>query len=348
MSTQNNQPNLVEDEENSNLIMFEDDSDIYDLIVSDDFLEDIDVPHPQLSVDASLENYGIMSLDLLSDEDLFGPSVKKISSELDPAWITALTAGTDFDFDLAYSSHELLNLEGNNTIYDTSTSNSLILSHDGLQDISAGSKTTDIFLNSVSSANISGDASTVNLYVHENSLQNVQFGGHFEGIEFNLLLENSDKIPEVEIIENKLLFKGDTTQEIDFADTEFVLAGININFYSTEGLIDTQNLGPIFNGQEQTPINIGTVSTEASASYTDQLLFEDDVEIVQISKGQPASTSSSDITDITFEGQSNSTTEPDYFDENEPSFIIDEANRLLDAQTLYTNPLDVFNDEDFL
>ena len=106
---------------------------------------------------------------LLSDEDLFGSSVKKISSELDPAWITALTAGTDFDFDLAYSSHELLSLEGNNTIYDTSTSNSLILSHDGLQDISAGSKTTDIFLNSVSSANISGDASTVNQGVHENS-----------------------------------------------------------------------------------------------------------------------------------------------------------------------------------
>ena len=57
-----------------------------------------------------------------------------------------------------------------------------------------------------------------------------------------MLLENSDQIPEVEIIENRLLLKGDTTQEIDFSDTEFVLADINVNFYSTEGLVDTQNL----------------------------------------------------------------------------------------------------------
>ena len=348
MSTQNNQPNPFEDDESPNLIMFEDDSDIYDLTVSDDFLEHIDGSDSQTSVDASLENYEIMSLDLLSDEDLFGPSVTKISAEFDPAWITALTVGTNFDFDLAYSSHELLSLEGNNTIYDTSTNNSLILSHDGLQDISAGSKTTDIFINSLSTANISGDVSKVNLYVYENSLENVQLDGHFESIEFNLLLENPDKIPDVEIIENKLLLKGDTTQEIDFSDTEFVLTDINVNFYSTEGLINTQNLGPIFNGQEQTTINIGTVSTEASASYTDQLLFEDDVEIVQISKSQPASTSSSDITDFTFEGQSTNLSEPNYFDNNQTSIIIDEANRLLDAQTLYTNPLDVFNDEDFL
>ena len=94
--------------------------------------------------------------------------------------------------------------------------------------------------------------------------QNVHFGGHFEGIEFNLLLEDSEKIPELKSMENKLLVKGDTTQEIDFADTEFVLAGININFYSTEGLIDTQNLGPIFNVQEQTTINNGSVPTDAS------------------------------------------------------------------------------------
>ena len=256
---------------------------------------------------------------------------------MNPEWITALTVGTNFDFDLAYSSHELLTLEGNNTIYDTSDSNSLVLSRDGLQDISTGSKTTDIFIDSASAANISGDASTVNLYVHENSLQNIQFGGQFEGIEFNLLLENSDKIPEVEIDGNKLLFKGDTTQEINFGDTEFVLAGINVNFYSTEGLLDTQNLGPIFNGQEQTTANIGVVSTDASGSYTDQLLFEDDVEIVQIFKSQSASTSSSDITDIIFEEQSSNVSGPDHFDENQMSVIVDEAHQLLDAQTLYSN-----------
>ena len=167
MITQNTQPDPLEDDEIPNLIMIEEDSDIYDLTVSDDFLENIDVSDSQTSVNASLENYEIMSLDLLSDEDLFGLSVTKISAEFDPAWITALTVGTDFDFDLAYSSHELLSLKGNNTIYDTSTSNSLILSHDGLQDISAGSKTTDIFINSVSTANISGDVSKVNLYVRK-------------------------------------------------------------------------------------------------------------------------------------------------------------------------------------
>ena len=273
---------------------------------------------------------------------------QKLAQELNSEWITALSVGTNFDFDLAYSSHELLTLEGNNTIYDTSTNNSLILSRDGLQDISTGSKTTDIFINSDSVANILGDASTVNLYVHEDGLQNVHFGGHFEGIEFNLLLEDAEKIPEVEINGNKLLVKGDTTQEIDFADTEFVLAGININFYSTEGLIDTQNLGPIFNVQEQTPINNGSVPTDATADFSDQLLFEDDVEIVHIVKSQQASAPSSDITDTAFLGQLDDTLGPDHFDENQMSVIVDEAAQLLDGQTLYLNPLDVFNDEDFL
>ena len=164
----------------TNSILFEDDSDIYDLTASDDFLENLGASQLQTSVHAPLENYELTSLDLLSGEDLFGASVTKISAELNPEWITALSVGTNFDFDLAYSSHELLTLEGNNTIYDTSTSNSLILSRDGLQDISTGSKTTDIFINSDSVANILGDASTVNLYVHENSLQNVHLGGHFE------------------------------------------------------------------------------------------------------------------------------------------------------------------------
>ena len=170
----------------------------------------------------------------------------------------------------------------------------------------------------------------------------------FESIELNLLLENSEKIPEVEINENKLLLKGKITQEIDFTDTEFVLAGINVNFYSTEGLVDTQNLGPIFNEQAQPTINIAKVSDDKAVKYTDQLLFEDDVEIVQIFQSQLTSSSSSDITDITFEGQSSSTSGLDYFDENQISILVDEATQLLDAQTLYSNPLDVFNDEDFL
>ena len=50
-----------QDDESANLIMFEDDSDIYDLTVSDDFLENIDVSVSQTSVDASLENYDVMS-----------------------------------------------------------------------------------------------------------------------------------------------------------------------------------------------------------------------------------------------------------------------------------------------
>jgi len=347
METEGLSPPLSDDE-NQNSVLLGDGSDVYQLSAPDDFLENLDASQLQISDDASLKSYEVTSLDLLSGEDLFGPSVTKISSELNPEWITALSVGTNFDFDLAYSSHEVVTLEGNNTVYDTSTNKSLILSRDGLQDISTGSKTTDIFINPDSVANISGDASTVNLYVHEDNIQNLHFDGHFEGIEFNLLLEDTSKIPEVEINGNKLLVKGDTTQEIDFADTEFVLAGININFYSTAGLIDTQNVGPIFNGQEQTAINIGTGPTEASASYTDQLLFEDDVEIVQISKSQPVSASSSDIIDITFEGQSNDISGPDYFDENQIIVVVDEVNQLLDSQTLYSNPLDVFNDEDFL
>ena len=174
-------------------VLFEDEADIYDLTISDNFLENLSFSSELTSASTPSKDYEFTSSDFLSDEDIFGPSVTEVSSKIDEEWITALTANADFDFDLAYSSHELLNLNGDNTIYDTSTGNSLILAHDGSQDISTGSKTADIFIDSSSAANISGDSSRVNLYVHEDNLENVQFEGRFEGIEFNLYIDDPEK-----------------------------------------------------------------------------------------------------------------------------------------------------------
>jgi len=329
-------------------VLFEDETDIYDLTASDNLLENLSFSSELTSASTLSEGYEFKSSDFLSDEDIFGPSVTKISSEIGGEWITALTANADFDFDLAYSSHELLNLNGDNTIYDTSTSNSLILTHDGLQDISTGAKTADIFIDSGSAANISGQSSQVNLYVHEDDLENVQIEGRFEGIEFNLYIENSEKIPEVELDGNKLLLKGETTQEIDVSDIEIVLEGISVNFYSTDGLISAQTSGPIFNEQEQAPKKYTQPELNASDSYSEQLLFEDDVEIIQISNNQLDTTPSGESLVSLFESQTEDVSNSGYTLEDEIENIIEDTSLSLQAEMMFLDPLDVFSDEDFL
>ena len=336
-----------EDNAEQTSVLFEDETEIYELIISDNFLENLS-DYGDLTKSSTLsEGYEFTSSDFLSDEDIFGPSITEISSEINQDWIAALTAGTDFDFDLAYSSHELLTLDGNNTIYDTSTSNSLIITQDGLQDISTGSKTTDIFVELGSTAKISGDLSTVNLFVSEQGLKDIQFEGHFDGIEFNLLIKNSETIPEVEIEGDKLLLKGDNTQEIDFSNTEFVLSGVNVNFYSSEGLVDTQTLGPIFNEQGQKPLQYSQSEIDAPDSYTEQLLFEDDVEIIQMSNNQTYTTNSSNEFAYTFGAQGDGHTDFEIKLESQIN-AVEEASLLLEAETLFMDPLDVFSDEDFL
>jgi len=328
--------------------LFEDGTDIYDLAISDTFLENLSFSSELKSAPTLYEGYEFTSSDLLSGEDVFGPSVTTISSKIDEVWITALTANTDFDFDLAFSSHELLNLNGDNTVYDTSTSNSLILSHDGLQDISTGSKTADIFIDSSSAANISGNSSRVNLYVHEDNLENVQFEGRFEGIEFNLYIENSEKIPEIELDGGTLLLKGETIQEFDVSDIEIALEGISVNFYSTDGLVSAQTSGPIFNELEQAPLIYTQSQSDNPDSYSEQLLFEDDVEIIRVSKGQLDTTSVGESGVSIFDGQSDGISNFEHEIENQIEHIIDETSLLLQAETMFLDPLDVFSDEDFL
>ncbi|MDB2529000.1 hypothetical protein N9X93_06010 [Alphaproteobacteria bacterium] len=331
-----------------NSFLFESESDVYDLNLPDNYLQNTDVSNTSSSDLTWSENYEITSSDLLSGEDLFGPSVPKISAEINVEWIAALTAGTDLDLDLAYSSHELLTLSGDNTVYDTSTNNSLILNRYGLQEISTGSKTTDIFIEPNSSANILGDSSTVNLFVREDDLKNVQFEGHFEGIEFNLLLDSSDTIPKAEIDGDKLLLRGETTQEIDISNIDSVIAGVNVNFYSSDGLLNTQNLDPIFGTQDQSPTIISQSQSDTPASYSEQLLFEDDVEIIRVSKGQLDTTPAGESVASIFDGQSDSISNLEYEIESQMESIIDETSLLLETETMFLDPLDVFSDEDFL
>lgn len=347
-----NQPiedeNSGKEDDGQTSILFEDDIDIYGLTISDNFLENLSVSAETPSVSSWPDGYEFTSSDFLSDGDIFGPSVTEISSKIDAEWITALTASTDFDIDLAYSSHELLDLNGNNTVYDTSTINSLILSHDGLQEISTGSKTADIFIDSGSAANISGESSQVNLYVREGDVKNVQIEGRFEGIEFNLFLDNPERIPEIELDGHKLLLKGETVQEIDISDIELVLEGISVNFYSTDGLASTQISPPIFNEQEQAPAKYIQPEINTSVSYSDQLLFEDDIEIIRVSKGQLDITPAEESVVSIFDGQSDSASNLEYEIKSQIESIIDETSLLLEAETMFLDPLEVFSDEDFL
>ena len=211
-----NSAELQTKQDEESFILFEDDSDVYELIISENDLTSLNASSHIEDTSTLVPTYEITAADLLSDDDLFGPSVTKIRSEINEEWITALSAGTDFDFDLAFSSHELLNLTGDNTVYDTSTNNSLILSREGSQDITTGSKTANIFIDSGSSAHISGELSKVNLYLNEDNLNTVQLEGHFEGIEFNLYVENPDQIPEIDFDGDRLILKGTQHKKLTF------------------------------------------------------------------------------------------------------------------------------------
>lgn len=329
-------------------LLLDDKTDIYDLTISDNFLENLIVSDGATSISSLPEGYEFTSSDLLSGEDVLGPSVTELTLKINEEWITALTANADFDFDLAYSSHELLDLNGSNTIYDTSTSNSLILSHDGLQDISTGSKTADIFIDSGSGAIISGESSQVNLFVHEGDLENVQIEGHFKSIEFNLLIDNPEKIPEIELDGHKLLLKGETVQEIDVSGVENALEGISVNFYSADGLLSAQTSPPIFSEQEQAPIKYTPSEASASASHSDHLLFEDDIEIIQISKNQLGTAPSGESAPSIFNDQPDGISKLEYQIESQMESFIDETSLLLETETMFLDPLDIFSDEDFL
>ena len=347
MNNSENGQNPLDLNDGRSSILFEEETGIYDLTDTDNFLENLSNSSHVSGATISTKSFEITASDILSDEDLFGPPTTNISSVVNSEWISALTAGSDFDFDLAYSSHELLTLDGNNTVYDTSPSNSLIITQDGLQDISTGSKTTDIFIELGSAAKISGDLSKVNLYVSEEGLKDIQFYGHFDGIEFNLLIENSEKIPEVEIEGDKLVLKGDTIQEIDFSDTEFVLTGVNVNFYSSEGLVDAQTLGPMLNEQEQVPLKYSQFEINSVDSHYNQLLFEDDVEVIQISTSQPFTTTYGKEVAGVFGAQGDGQAGVEIKLKSQIN-ALEEASILLEAETLFADPLDIFSDEDFL
>ena len=182
--------------------------------------------------------------------------------------------------------------------------------------------------------------------MYENSLENVQLDGHFESIEFNLLLENSDKIPSWNHRKQAFIERWHYSRN-RFFRYEFVLADINVNFYSTEGLVDTQNLGQFLmdkssNNKHWNRFDRSKCQQHRTAIIRGRRWNRADIQ---------------EPTGIYFKLRYHrhhiwraveQFVEPDYFDNNQTSVIIDEANRLLDAQTLYTNPLDVFNDEDFL
>ena len=156
------------------------------------------------------------------------------------------------------------------------------------------------------------------------------------------------KIPEVELDGDKLLLKGETVQEIDVSEIEIVLEGISVNFYSTDGLVSAQASGPIFNEQEQATLNYKQSEINVPNKYSEQLLFEDDVEIIQISKNKLDTTPFDGNNVSIFGGQNEDASNSGYILESQIENIIDDTSLSLQAEMMFLDPLDVFSDDDFL
>ena len=122
--------------------------------------EDLVLPSIEFNSTELLDNHyqelvGDLS-DFISGEELAGAEMAKIQFSSENYWHPILSNDVFFDTDLTYSSHEIVELQGDNIVYENSPHNSLIFVGAGSTEITMSEKSADIFLTEDSSTKLEG------------------------------------------------------------------------------------------------------------------------------------------------------------------------------------------------
>jgi hypothetical protein len=311
------------------------DLEIFDVLGADDsagFLSGQDLVNVELE-------------DLISGSDIFGADVNPVPLDTDSFWFSALFNNVFFDTDLTYSSHEILKLKEQNTLYDNSPHDSLIFVNEGNSDLIISDKKADIFMELGAETLITAENSEINLYTAFNVAFDVNLEGDFSKISLNFY-NSEGKADNNAYIEDSTLYIGDdTASSIDLSKIEYGAISIEVNSFSSDGSVDKQSLQ--FTNEmvdESLPAQV-QVEVHDDIDLT-ELLFNDDVQIIL----PPSSPSAEDISDVVNENLYLQLSEGEQSMDVEHYItdLITEPGKLLDSGQLFSDPLDVFDESDFL
>lgn len=279
---------------------------------------------------------------LISDENLFGAEIQTLENTQPSYWTDLLNSNHIFDADLAYSSHEIIHLNGDSTLFDDSPSQSVIFIGEGLSEIITGKKQADIFLQPDGNAILTGQNGSLNIFIDPESASNLELEGEFGNLSLNFYQDTTEEVVEYSLRDGTFIYNNSDLPLIDFQKFNYNNSVIEVNVYGREGLISSEKLG--FDGsvfsQEIEPASIEAVSSLLFAS--DEVLFPDEINIPtpQIEEALYFSTSAEQ--ELHIESETGIETYNELL-ENQSIGVFEETISIIEAGSLFENELEILD-----
>ena len=323
----------------------------------DDLLssEDLVLPSMEFNSTELLDNHykelvGSLS-DFISGEELAGAQLAKIQFSPDNYWHPILSNDVFFDTDLTYSSHEIVELQGNNTVYENSPHDSLIFVGAGTTEITMSEKNADIFLTEDSLTKLEGQNTELNIFTNPSIPQELELKGVFSKISLNVYFEDDQDLSEAIIVGDQVFLNSLDTPLLDLSNIEYRSSALEINIYTDGGFQTSQLLDVSLPEAEQgaPPEHFYTPQQE---DMLPEVLFGDDVDIITLMDGkafsvnQNASETSAELEGLIYQDTASETFETQF--EQLVADLVTEPGQILEAGRLFEDPLDVFDGTDLI
>ena len=323
----------------------------------DDFFssEDLVLPSMEFNSTELLDSHyqelvGSLS-DFISGEELAGAELAKIQLSPENFWHPILSNDVFFDTDLTYSSHEIIELQGNNTVYETSPHDSLIFVGAGTTEITMSEKNADIFLTEDSLTKLEGQNTELNIFTNPSIPQELELKGVFSKISLNVYFEDDQDLSEAIIVGDQVFLNSLDTPLLDLSNIEYRSSALEINIYTDGGFQTSQLLDVSLPEAEQgaPPEHFYTPQQE---DMLPEVLFGDDVDIITLMDGkafsvnQNASETSAELEGLIYQDTASETFETQF--EQLVADLVTEPGQILEAGRLFEDPLDVFDGTDLI
>lgn len=294
------------------------------------------------TISNSTEEFLSPSANFISDEDIFGASVKIIDESKSSYWLDLLKSDKIFDANLAYSSHEIMHLEGNNLVYDDGEIESVIFVSDGYSEINIGDKSSDIFLQPDSHAVLRGEKSDLNIFIDPESNSNLKLEGSFKNLSINLFKDTSNEIIDFSFKDENLIYNDNEVGMINFKNFDYGNSTVEINIYDDDGLVSSEKIS--VDGSEVQELEPALVEVAATIySVDDDLFFPDDLEVQMPANYESLLNSPTSDGQISIEGEIDVKNYSSLL-ENQSETAFDEITTMLEVGTVYGDLLEIIDD----
>ncbi|MDC1293766.1 hypothetical protein N8Z70_01825 [Candidatus Puniceispirillum sp.] len=323
----------------------------------DDFFssEDLVIPSMEFNSTELLDSHyqelvGSLS-DFISGEELAGAELAKIQLSPENYWHPILSNDVFFDTDLTYSSHEIIELQGNNTVYETSPHDSLIFVGAGTTEITMSEKNADIFLTEDSLTKLEGQNTELNIFTNPSTSQELELKGIFSKISLNVYFEDDQDLSEAIIVGDQVFLNSPDTPLLDLSNIEYRSSALEINMYTDGGFQTSQSLDVLLpEAMQNAPPEY--FYKPQQEDILPEVLFDDEVDIITLIDGQTlggnqnASETLAELEGLIYKDTAAETFETEF--EQLVVDIVTEPGRILEAGRLFDDPLDVFDGTDLV